>query len=68
MLFRKLIPNCGKWHWTITGDSIVYSYNVRGVSSGGALDNSFACNGARGVRPLCNLKSDTLVEVISWGK
>ena len=59
MLFRS---------WTITGDSIVYSYYVRNVSSGGSLNGSNACSGAWGVRPLCNLKSDTLVEVISWGK
>ena len=66
--FRKLIPNCGKWHWTITGDSIVYSCLVRGVGSGGSLSNGLAYYGSGGVRPLCNLKSDTLVEVISWGK
>ena len=61
--YRKLIPNCGKWHWTITGDSIVYSDNVRSVNSDGALGNNGAYDGTRGVRPLCNLKSDTLVEV-----
>lgn len=61
--YRKLIPNCGKWHWTITGDSIVYSCGVRGVYSDGALDYISACSGTWGVRPLCNLKSDTLVEV-----
>lgn len=27
--YRKLIPNCGKWHWTITADSLEYSYYVR---------------------------------------
>lgn len=61
--FRKLIPNCKKWHWTITGDSIVYSYYVRYVNSDGSLLYNIPYNGARGVRPLCNLKSDTLVEV-----
>ena len=61
--FRKLIPNCEKWHWTITGDSIVYSYFVRYVSSDGSLYNNIAYYGSGGVRPLCNLKSDTLVEV-----
>ncbi len=62
--FRKLIPNCEKWHWTITGDSIVYSCVVRCVVSDGSLfASSGACDGAWGVRPLCNLKSDTLVEV-----
>lgn len=61
--FRKHIPVCEKWHWTITGDSIVYSFFVRYVSSDGSLNVSLAYNGTWGVRPLCNLKSDTLVEV-----
>ena len=62
--YRKLIPNCGKWHWTITADSLVYSYAVRYVHSDGSLYNVYAYDGDFGVRPLCVLKSDTLVEVI----
>lgn len=65
--FRKLIPNCGEWHWTITGDSLEYSFYVRYVSSVGTLSRSYACSGSRGVRPLCILKSDTLVEVNEEG-
>lgn len=61
--FRKLIPNCGKWHWTITGDSLEYSCNVRSVYSDGSLFYYDARGGVGGVRPLCILKSDTLVEV-----
>mgnify|MGYP000797240998 CR=1 FL=1 len=37
------------------------SYYVRSVDTSGALNNSDAGNGDRGVRPLCNLKSDILV-------
>ena len=62
--YRKFIPNCGKWHWTITADSLEYSYYVRYVFSDGSLSYSFAYSGSRGVRPLCVLKSDTLVEVV----
>lgn len=65
--YRKLIPNCGKSHWTITADSLEYSCVVRFVSSGGSLDYYGACYGAEGVRPLCVLKSDTIVEVKDSG-
>lgn len=61
--FRKLIPNCEKAHWTITGDSLEYSFYVRSVNSGGSLNDYDAWFGFVGVRPLCVLKSDTLVEV-----
>ena len=61
--YRKLIPDCGVWHWTITGDSLVYSHHVRHVYSDGSLDNNHAYNGSLGVRPLCVLKSDTLVDL-----
>lgn len=61
--YRKLIPNCGKWHWTITADCLEYSYGVRGVFSDGSLNNCYACYGSVGVRPLCVLKPDTIVEV-----
>lgn len=62
--YRKFIPNCGKWHWTITADSLVYSYIVRVVTSGGSLVSYYAYGGLFGVRPLCVLKSDTLVEAV----
>ena len=62
--YRKLIPNCGKWHWTITADSLEYSYTVRYVLSDGSLSSYYACHGSNGVRPLCVLKSDTLVEAV----
>lgn len=62
--YRKFIPNCGKWHWTITADSLEYSYNVRDVYSDGSLNYNNAYGGHCGVRPLCVLKSDALVEVV----
>ena len=61
--YRKLIPNCGESHWTITADSLIYSCYVRYVRSDGSLDNNDASDGGLGVRPLCNLKPDTVVEV-----
>jgi len=39
------------------------SYNVRNVNSSGALNNNSACNGRRGVRPLCYLNSEILVSI-----
>lgn len=59
--YRKLILNCGESHWTITADSVIYSYSVRFVYSDGSLNSSRAFSG--GVRPLCVLKPDTIVEV-----
>lgn len=61
--YRKFIPNCGKWHWTITADSLIYSCNVRGVISSGSLSLSGAYGCYYWVRPLCVLKPDTIVEV-----
>lgn len=64
--YRKLIPNCGQEHWTITADSLKYSYFIlfiRFVDSDGSLSSSYASNGSRGVRPLIVLKPDTLVTV-----
>ena len=60
---KDYIPNCEKAHWTITGDNLENSYNVRSVRSGGSLLDDYAWGGDVGVRPLCVLKSDTLVEV-----
>lgn len=61
--YRKYIPNAEKWHWTITGDSLVCSGCVRFVHSGGALYCDSAYGGNGGVRPLCILKSEILVEL-----
>lgn len=63
--FRALIPKIGCWWWTLTPWTCdpEYSYNARNVHSSGALDGYSAYNGSRGVRPLCNMKSDILVSV-----
>lgn len=61
--YRKIIPNCVESHWTITADSLIYSSYVRYVDSDGSLDNHDAYFGDYGVRPLCVLKPDTIVEV-----
>lgn len=61
--YRKYIPNAGKWHWTITGDSLVYSHFVRYVASDGTLNYSGAYDDSGGVRPLCILKSEISVEL-----
>ena len=41
------------------------SYNVRNVNSSGAMNWNNAYNGNRGVRPLCNLKSEILVSYLN---
>lgn len=61
--YRKLIPNCGEWNWTITADNFVCSCNVRLVLSGGSLGYRSAYGGGLGIRPLYVLKPDTIVEV-----
>lgn len=62
--FRNIIPPASDWHWTATPFSTArngYEHLVRHVDSSGALNYCSACNGFRGVRPLCVLKSDILV-------
>ena len=49
------------WYWWLRTPYFGYSYYVRLVSTSGALHYNYACLGNRGVRPLCNLKSDILV-------
>ncbi len=62
--YRKYIPNCEQWHWTITADSLVCSDLARCVNSRGSMDYDDVWGGG-GVRPLCNLKSEISVEVLS---
>lgn len=62
--FRNIIPPASDWHWTATPFSTArngYEHLVRYVYSSGALRGNYACDGGRGVRPLCVLKSDILV-------
>lgn len=49
------------WYWWLADAYASYSCIVRCVTSSGALDWYLACHGDRGVRPLCNIKSDILV-------
>jgi len=62
--FRNIIPPASDWHWTATPWTTArngHSYGVRIVNSSGALSSGSACGGYGGARPLCALKSDTLV-------
>lgn len=63
--FRALIPKIGCWWWTLTPWTCdpEYSSRVRRVNSSGAPLSDGAYLGYRGVRPLCNMKSDILVSV-----
>ena len=59
-LLRGNLPELpDAWWWTATPDSPKNSY-VRSVYSDGTLGINCACNGSRGVRPLCVLKSEIL--------
>lgn len=49
------------WYWWLRTPLSSDSYGVRVVDSNGALYDDIACSGDGGVRPLCNLSSDTLV-------
>ena len=49
------------WYWWLADAYASHSYNVRSVYSSGALNWTDAYYGRRGVRPLCNIKSDILV-------
>ena len=60
--YRRFIPNCETWYWTITAET-VGSYYVRYVSSEGSLCDYNAYLGIGGVRPLICLDNGTLVEV-----
>ncbi len=51
----------GNGYWWLRTPRSSYSGSVRYVYSGGTLNGSTAYNGYFGVRPLCNLSSETLV-------
>lgn len=63
--YRDIIPMLDEWWWTLTPWTCnpEYSYDARCVSTDGALDWNYAYYGDRGLRPLCNLKSEILVSV-----
>ena len=60
--YRKLIPECRDVYWTITANNLINQYSVRYVHSDGSLGFNNTYNGNIGVRPLCVLKADVLVE------
>ena len=62
---RHLLKSLESWWWLATPCSCLASYSryVRCVYSSGALSYYGACVGHGGVRPLCNLKSESLVSV-----
>ena len=49
------------WYYWLRTPYSGYSYDVRFVYSSGALNDTSACGGNGGVRPLCNLNSSILV-------
>ncbi|MEG0767324.1 MAG: DUF6273 domain-containing protein, partial [Clostridia bacterium] len=64
--YRCHIPQVKVWWWTCTPWSTKSGADdngnyVRSVNASGALVNSDACNRHYGVRPLCALRSNTLV-------
>lgn len=57
--YRKLLPNTGKWWWTLTPDSTACNDDdtfVRVVSPSGGFRNVI-CSGSNGVRPVCIFSS-----------
>ena len=58
------LPN--DWWWTATPDSPTNNF-VRNVTSDGTLGYNNAYLGNRGVRPLCNLKSEILNSYLEKG-
>lgn len=63
---RQNIPAVDGWWWTATPDSPINSF-VRSVISDGVMNSSSAYSGSRGVRPLCNLKSEILKSFLDGG-
>ena len=49
------------WYWWLRTPYSSNARHVRFVNTDGALNSSYAYNGGRGVRPLCNLSSSILV-------
>lgn len=64
--YREITPPVDAWCWNLTPWTCdhEYPYYVRGVNSSGAMNGGNACNGSRGVRPLCYLKSEISVSIL----
>ena len=67
---RHLLKPLESWWWLATPHSCLASnsYCVRYVDSSGTHSNSYMYSGHFGVRPLCKLSDDTLVEVLDEDK
>lgn len=63
--YREITPPVDEWCWNLTPWTCdaSHSCSVRNVDSSGATDWDYACNGSRGVRPLCYPKSVILVSI-----
>lgn len=63
--YREITPPVDEWCWNLTPWTCdaSNSCHVRHVYSSGAMDWNNACNGNRGVRPLCYPKSVILVSI-----
>lgn len=61
--YKKFILNSKKWYWLITAEGVVLSHIISYVHTEGSRFNFYAYFGINGVRPICVLKSDTIVEV-----
>lgn len=63
--YRDITPLVDEWCWNLTPwtCNASNSCDVRCVNSDGTLDWNGACNGYRGVRPLCYPKSVILVSI-----
>lgn len=64
--YNNLLPNkeLDDWWWTCTPWSIKergWNYSITVVSSAGYINCNCDCNGNRGVRPVCILKSNIFV-------
>lgn len=64
--YRKLLPNTGKWWWTLTPGSTACNDDdtyVLAVLPPGSIC-SLSCSNSRGVRPVCILKSNIFVSKV----
>lgn len=60
--YKKFIPNSKKWYWLITAEGLVLSHIISYVHIDGSRFNFYAYFGINGVRPICVLKPNTIVE------
>jgi hypothetical protein len=61
--YRDIIPDVNEWYWTLTATTCnpAHRYNVCGITLYETFSSNIAYNNSPGVRPICCLKSDTIV-------